>query len=257
MSNLNNDLYPCKNNREVKIILAEDDLVHQKIIKKMLENKNWNVRIASNGIEVIDILLKEKADIILMDIYMPEMDGHETAKLVRTIEKLEDIPIIAITATKQEERFKYIDDCIDAYISKPVKADYLYQRIEDYLGIRNESYNMLNIDKVLENLDNSKELLKILIDDFISKEYENKVIKEIDNSIKNKEGEKLSKAAHKLKGTILYFQIEDIYKMAYRIELLGKEDNFKEAENIYKELTVKYYKLKKELEYFRNNSYGS
>ncbi|MBS4013086.1 MAG: response regulator [Bacteroidetes bacterium] len=117
-------------NLDIDILLVEDKIINQKIIRMMLENAGCRVKIAYNGQQALDILEKgEKFDLIIMDIQMPVMDGVTANKHMKTRYK-ELPPVIALSANALEgDAEKYINAGMDDYISKPVKAEDLYAKI--------------------------------------------------------------------------------------------------------------------------------
>jgi hypothetical protein len=120
----------------VRVILAEDNLVNQKITVKMLEKKDMVVKTAVNGEEVVEIWDKEDYDIILMDCQMPEMDGFEATKAIRDKENESDrhIPIIALTArAMHEDKQKCIDAGMDGYVAKPIDREKLFHEIGKFI----------------------------------------------------------------------------------------------------------------------------
>ena len=115
----------------VNILLAEDNLINQKVASKLLFKKGAQVDIANNGSEVLDMLEKKKYDIILMDINMPVLDGFETTQCIRqSNSRFQRIPIIALTASAlASEKAKCIEVGMDDYLSKPFKAEELFEKI--------------------------------------------------------------------------------------------------------------------------------
>ncbi|MCD4742721.1 MAG: response regulator [Desulfobacteraceae bacterium] len=113
-----------KNSPKLKILLVEDNIINQLVAKKMLGNMAKTVTIANNGKEAIDLFLKNKFDLIFMDIQMPVMDGEEATKKIRDYEKKSGghIPIIALTANAMEgDREHFLACGIDEYLTKPIK----------------------------------------------------------------------------------------------------------------------------------------
>ena len=116
----------------IKILLVEDNLVNQKVAVKILSLQGANVTIANHGLEAIDLLSGGEYDIILMDIQMPEMDGYETTRYIRTkmTGAFTSIPIIAMTASALiSEKDKCLVAGMDDYITKPFQAKALFEKI--------------------------------------------------------------------------------------------------------------------------------
>ena len=121
---------------QFSILLAEDNIVNQKIAVKLLEKKGWAVKTVDNGQKVLDVLDKEDFDVILMDAQMPILDGFETTKKIRDQEKKTGrrIPIIALTArAMNEDKKKCLDVGMDGYVPKPIDRENLYETIETIL----------------------------------------------------------------------------------------------------------------------------
>ncbi len=126
------------NNTDLKILLAEDNLINQKVMQKMLEKIHYSVNIVENGKEALNALQQQPYDIIFMDCQMPEMDGFETTKEIRKIEgKKNHTTIIAITANAlRGDREKCIEAGMDDYIAKPIKPVELESMIKKWTGIK-------------------------------------------------------------------------------------------------------------------------
>ncbi|HWQ19018.1 MAG TPA: response regulator, partial [Methanotrichaceae archaeon] len=109
----------------IRVMLAEDNPVNQKVTLKMLERLGYRADVASNGLEVLEAMERQHYDIILMDIQMPEMDGLEAARAIRQRFPPEAQPkIIAITAyALAGDKERCLEAGMDGYISKPVKIE--------------------------------------------------------------------------------------------------------------------------------------
>jgi two-component system sensor histidine kinase/response regulator len=118
--------------RRLRILLAEDNIVNQKLAVMMLEKRGHYITIASNGLEALEALKKEPFDLVLMDVQMPEMDGLEATRRIRgEEEEKEHIPIIAMTAHAMKgDRERCLTAGMDDYVSKPIKAKELFAVIE-------------------------------------------------------------------------------------------------------------------------------
>ena len=111
------------------ILLAEDNLVNQKVASSILGKMGYRVDVVSNGCEAVDALMLREYDVVFMDIQMPEMDGTEATRLIREkIHKDKQPRIIAMTANAMAgDREKYLDLGMDDYISKPINPNDLVQ----------------------------------------------------------------------------------------------------------------------------------
>ncbi len=127
------DIGSALKNRSFKVLLAEDNLINQKLGVRLLEKQGWQVVVANNGKEVMELLDHNKFDFILMDVQMPEMDGIEATQEIRKREKEsgQHIPIIAFTANAfEEDRKKCLEAGMDEYATKPIKVNELFSVIE-------------------------------------------------------------------------------------------------------------------------------
>jgi len=118
--------------RPLRILLAEDNLVNQKIVVRILEKHGHVVVVAANGKEAVEAFGRDAFDLILMDIQMPVLDGFEATWLIRQQEKEDPghIPIVAMTAHAMKgDREKCLAAGMDEYISKPLNIDELHALI--------------------------------------------------------------------------------------------------------------------------------
>lgn len=108
----------------MKILVAEDNPLNQKIMKAFLSRNNHEVTIASNGKELIELFSLNEYDCLLVDLHMPLVDGFEATETIRQTEKGKHIPIIAVTAScPQEDRLKCLHSGMNDFLQKPVKYD--------------------------------------------------------------------------------------------------------------------------------------
>ena len=117
------------------ILLVDDDMRNTYSLAKIFRAKKLEVHIAPSGEKALEILSQNQdIDIILMDIMMPKMDGHETTRLIREIEAYKDIPIIAVTANAMVgDKEKCLESGANDYMSKPIDVDKLFVMIHMWL----------------------------------------------------------------------------------------------------------------------------
>jgi two-component system, sensor histidine kinase and response regulator len=130
--NLYVPLSPVESN--LKILLAEDNLVNQKLAARLLEKRGHSVVVAGTGREALGALdNNHEFDVILMDVQMPEMDGFEATAAIREREKgsRNHLPIIAMTAHAMAgDRQRCLAAGMDGYISKPIRQQELIKEID-------------------------------------------------------------------------------------------------------------------------------
>ena len=105
----------------LRILLAEDNAVNQKLALRLLEQMGYRADLASNGFEVIESLDRQMYDLVLMDVQMPDMDGLEATRKIRVMPNLDQPRIVAMTANAmQGDREMCLAAGMDDYISKPI-----------------------------------------------------------------------------------------------------------------------------------------
>ena len=121
--------------RSLQVLLAEDNEVNRQVAVEFLEMRGHRVQVAHNGLEALEILEKQRFDLILMDIPMPKMDGFQATASIREIEKTSGrhIPIIAMTGYAMKgDRQRCLDHGMDAYICKPIRSQELFEVVESF-----------------------------------------------------------------------------------------------------------------------------
>jgi CheY-like chemotaxis protein len=110
----------------ITVLVAEDNLINQKLIMRVLGKLGLQPTLVNDGQEVLDELDKKMYDIILMDIHMPELDGLEATRRIRKIENIDQPYIVAMTANAMpEDREECYAAGMDNYVSKPIKLELL------------------------------------------------------------------------------------------------------------------------------------
>jgi CheY-like chemotaxis protein len=121
--------------RRLHILLAEDNLVNQRLARRILEKAGHTVAIAANGREAVEMTGQRSFDVVLMDVQMPEMDGFEATAEIRRREAGRDkhLPIVAMTAHAiSGDRDRCLAAGMDDYISKPISARDLLNLLAKY-----------------------------------------------------------------------------------------------------------------------------
>jgi CheY-like chemotaxis protein len=119
----------------LKILLAEDNPINQKLAVRMLEKRGHRLTVASNGREALAALQKEAFDLVLMDIQMPEMDGFEATAAIRESERGtgKHQPIVAMTAHAMKgDDQRCLDAGMDDYLAKPIRSEEVYKLLDGF-----------------------------------------------------------------------------------------------------------------------------
>ena len=235
----------------LKILIAEDNVANQAVVKGHLLKLGCESDIAENGLKVMEALERKLYDVILMDIQMPEMDGFETTKMVCMKYTRDNRPrIIGLTASVMgEDRKKCFDAGMDDYLSKPVRSGDLVNALKkcnsEACGVfvtaeshdKNIKCLMVLDEKVLlEEYDEMLDVLSNGINLFL-KEY-TKMMDEIKVALDKEDGKALEISAHALKGILKNFYAYKASEDAYKLEKLGEVggEDFKNASKFYKNL---------------------
>jgi two-component system cell cycle response regulator DivK len=116
------------------ILYVEDNSDNRTLIRRVLEAEGYSVVDAVNAGQAIEKLEKNKIDLILMDINMPDMDGYTLTTKIKGIQKFSKTPIVAVTANVMRgDREKSLEAGCDGYIQKPIDIDTLAQQIERFM----------------------------------------------------------------------------------------------------------------------------
>lgn len=116
------------------ILVVEDSATQRQMIADFLEDSDFQVKIARNGVEALQRLRDSSPDVVLLDVLMPEMNGYEVCRRIKNDPKTQDIPVIMCSAKiTQVDRYWGMKIGADAYIGKPFKQNELIETIERFL----------------------------------------------------------------------------------------------------------------------------
>ncbi len=118
-----------------RVLVAEDNLINQKVVREFLNLSGIIVEIADNGKEALELLQKSPFDAVLMDIHMPEMDGFEATRLIRSQARFAELPVIALTAgVTKEEQDKCMASGMNGFVAKPINPKQLVSTLRQLLA---------------------------------------------------------------------------------------------------------------------------
>ena len=225
---------PRDSGRRLRILLAEDNVLNQKLASRVLEKQGHSIKVAADGKQALESMEAEPFDLVLMDVHMPEMDGFETTAAIREREERDGghIPIVAMTASAMKgDREACLSAGMDGYIAKPVRSKELLEAIEMALAIegptRGESRasdagdpdGALDLSEALDRLSGDEELLGDLAAQFLEECPDH--LTDIKRALSTGDGKALSVSAHTLRGAIGLFSTGTVFKAAGTLEDQG------------------------------------
>jgi CheY-like chemotaxis protein len=120
----------------IRILIAEDNLINQKLVLQLLKRQGHQVDVAANGEEAVELFRRSPYPLVLMDAQMPEMDGYEATRIIRSLERGDQRAIIiALTANVMSgDRDRCLEAGMDDYLPKPIQAHEFYDSINAWIA---------------------------------------------------------------------------------------------------------------------------
>jgi CheY-like chemotaxis protein len=220
---------------EAAILVVDDNEMNLLVTKKLLENTKMKIDTRKSGMECLEAVGKNRYNLILMDVKMPEMDGIETLKRIRGGALLNrQTPVIALTAdATRGVREKYLDDGFNDYISKPFDPIKLEKKImrfipntlirvqsSSYTSERKMSY-LLNVNEGLKYCSGDMDMYNEVLAAYLKLGEEN--IKSINKCYQDVDWENYDIHAHSLKSTSQTVGAVSLYEMAKKLEEAAKK----------------------------------
>lgn len=241
---------PLRHSRSLDVLLAEDSHVNQKLAIALLEKWGHRVTVARNGREAIEQWSGHPYDIILMDVQMPEIDGHEATRQIRSREETAGghIPIMAMTAHAlkgDEERCLAVG--MDDYISKPIRAPLLFDKLtalcdvavmeqNEEIGISSDSSDadeprtsrcLVDWDAALSIAAGEADLLRDLVQSILVETPEQ--FAALDQSLVDGDALSARRAAHTILGNMRTVAASQAMDLAAVVENLAKNEQLEET----------------------------
>ncbi|WP_168026822.1 hybrid sensor histidine kinase/response regulator [Ignavibacterium album] len=227
--------------KKFRILLAEDNLINQKVAIRTLTSFGYQVEAVLNGEQAVSEHKNKNYDLILMDIQMPEVDGYTATKMIRKLEPpLNSVPIIALTAhALHGDKEKCLIAGMNDYISKPVVAKEIVQILDKYLGIHknnpqgekkvmDKASGLFDFNRLNQVSLGDKEFEKDLLGDYF-KDVEIK-LETLKEFISERNLKKVQELAHTLKGSSYSVGAKAIGDEALGIELSAKSLDIESVE---------------------------
>ena len=232
--------------KRIRILVAEDNVVNQKVAVRILEKLGYRADAVANGEEATRALEKIPYDLVLMDVQMPEMNGFEATRMIRDSSSRvlrHDIPIVAMTAhALKGDREKCLEAGMDDYVSKPVTALGLEEILDRHLESTAASGLIgsepkppqgrpVSIEVIQEIADGCVEFECELIETFLSDSEQQ--IQQLEVALRERNGEEVRRRAHTFKGSSANAGAKRVQEVAYEMEKLGSSNQLEEAEAVF------------------------
>jgi signal transduction histidine kinase/DNA-binding response OmpR family regulator len=244
--------------KQLRILLAEDNAVNQRVASALLERRGHTVVCAANGKEAVN-QFDANFDLVLMDIQMPEMGGFEATAVIRRMEEAMNIrvPIVALTARAMKgDREQCIAAGMDSYLSKPIRPADLYDTIDELSSVSdsvdvtplNQHQKDFKLDMNALNAltGGNADLLTDLASMFIADSRD--MLDRIEAAIEHDDPETLEAVAHSLKGSAATLTGYDAAASAAQLEELGRTMRASMGREIYTRLESQVHSLNSALQ---------
>jgi len=259
--------------RPLRILLAEDTLVNQRLAVGLLERQGHTVVVANNGLVALTMLEQSAThggpfDLVLMDVQMPEMDGLEATQRIRERERHcgGHIPIVAMTARAMKgDRERCLEAGMDGYLSKPIRSKDLLAAIRAVVGgtpLRNDAcsaafseaeepppattcHEAVDWAAARKTVAGDERLLRMVIEACI--EEHPRLMEELRRAVSQGRAPDIAHAAHAIKGSIRTFGATRAFDLAYQLETMGRNEEVSQAAEVLRVAEQEFERLMKAL----------
>jgi CheY-like chemotaxis protein/HPt (histidine-containing phosphotransfer) domain-containing protein len=261
------DLQPCGepvSGRSLRILLAEDNAVNQRLAVRILEKRSHSVRVASSGRQALEAVSEEPFDILLMDVQMPEMDGFEATAAIRMRERHRGghLPIVAMTAHAMKgDRERCLAAGMDGYVTKPLEVANLLRTIDSLVPAPTRASvpdgspaadpveEPIDRDMLMCQVEGDLDLMREIVELFLDQTPG--LMREMRTSLSRGDPATLATAAHTLKGSAGNIGAHPAYMLVAEVELAAKRGDLQAASGALKELEAEVDRLQFALEALR------
>ncbi len=225
--------------RRLRVLVAEDNMVNQKVVLHMLEKMGHRADAVANGLEVLQSLRSIPYDVVLMDVQMPKMDGFAATRRIRDpqSDSLDHaIPVIALTAhAMKEDRDRCISAGMSDYVSKPIDRGALVAALGRVTvgemaprvaapPVTDHTTAVFDHDECLERIGGDEELLAEIMNDFV--EESGGLLAALDRANREKNYKGIAEHAHALKGSAATVAAKELNALALQLECAGRDGQY-------------------------------
>ena len=250
------------------VLLAEDNLVNQKLAATLLKKAGHKVVLAENGREAIEKFQQQPVDVVLMDVQMPEVDGFEATSAIRRLQadSPSRVPIIALTAhASAADRKKCLAAGMDEYIAKPFRAAELYSLMDRQTGYwttdtknphrpDSSTDRLVDWERAFETVGGDRQLLCDLIKVFLKDR--DTMVSNIARAISEKNDKELRLSSHSIKGALNHLGARETALLATKLEEMASANELDDVEAVFEEFSKSLQPLAMEMLQFVDDSCG-
>jgi signal transduction histidine kinase/CheY-like chemotaxis protein len=241
--------------RRLRVLLAEDNPVNQRVAVGLLGRRGHTVVVAKNGREAISALEQETFDVVLMDVQMPEVGGFEATGAIRARERETGghVRIVAMTAhAMQGDRERCLAAGMDDYLAKPAESRALFAVIEndsrtmtvppDAMPATSDYFDLADLERSMDGDQTLvREVVKIFLDDCPLQ------MAAIKAAVDGRDAAQIRTTAHALKGSAGYLRATLVFEAARELEAIGREGVLATADTLHQRLIAEITRLVEEL----------
>lgn len=225
--------------RTYSVLVAEDNMVNQMFTARLLERKGHTVVVANSGKEAVEALKAGRFDIVIMDVQMPDMDGLEATRIIRSSADVgagSTIPIIAMTAHAMKgDKEKCLEAGMSDYISKPLSSEELYQMMDRLVTEKKPKpaiearpqAKLVNLEELYERVDGDEDIIHEMWQIFL--DTSSSLVESLRSAIEVRDARELEKNAHTLKGMAANAGAARLKDEAFKMELAARKKDFNKA----------------------------
>ncbi|MCO8121702.1 response regulator [Stieleria sp. TO1_6] len=245
----------------IRILLADDVPANQRAIGRLLKRRGCEVVSACNGQEAVDLFRAQPFDVVLLDVQMPVMDGHQAARSIREIDAGRSIPIIAMSARGSEsDRHECLQSGMTTCLPKPVDVEELFKTIEairtgnplasspttDSVATAPATAPVLDLADTMGRLMDDQVILKFVVDQF--RDGAEPCIEAMESALRMKDLNELAQAAHRLRGIAANLGAKEVQQITANIERGTEAGRYETDDVLVSRLKTAVEKVRQELQ---------
>jgi two-component system, sensor histidine kinase and response regulator len=254
-------LAELKSQTRLRILVADDNHINQKVVASLLENMGHRAEVVGNGKEAVDAYRSAPYDIVLMDLQMPEMDGFEASHQIHEIAQARGLKtsIVAVTArARKQDREACLARGMDDYVSKPISPMELRAAIDRTMAgaakgasANNSAPNSVNPEQTVDlvealaSIEGNRDLLREIVHMFI--EQYPRLLEQIHQALSSSDGKALAAAAHTLRSSAGQVGAHEALDGARRLEEIGERESLAKAPAVLAKLEEELVRVKSSL----------